>query len=82
MTLVHLAINFCLSALTRRAMTRWTGKPRTVLSWKDYLRKVAPTGEIVPESLSPKATVNRGKRISWLVSPSLIHKAFSDEYFD
>ncbi|XP_037334846.2 solute carrier family 35 member C2 isoform X3 [Pungitius pungitius] len=43
MTLVHLAINFCLSALTRRAMTCWTGKPRTILSWKDYLRKVAPT---------------------------------------
>ncbi|XP_029011938.1 solute carrier family 35 member C2 [Betta splendens] len=43
MTLVHLAINFCLSALTRRALQRWTGKPRVILSWRDYLRKVAPT---------------------------------------
>lgn len=43
MTLVHLVIIFCLSALTRRAMLCWTGKPRVVLSWRDYLRKVAPT---------------------------------------
>ncbi|KAM3617926.1 uncharacterized protein V6R79_012776 [Siganus canaliculatus] len=43
MTLVHLTINFCLSALTRRLMQCWTGKPRVVLNWTDYLRKVAPT---------------------------------------
>ncbi|XP_041655630.1 solute carrier family 35 member C2 [Cheilinus undulatus] len=43
MTLVHLTIIFCLSALTRRAMQLWTGKPRIILSWRDYLRKVAPT---------------------------------------
>ncbi|KAI9531307.1 hypothetical protein NQZ68_000805 [Dissostichus eleginoides] len=43
MTLVHLAINFCLTALTRRAMQCWTGKPRIILSWTDYLHKVAPT---------------------------------------
>ncbi|KAF0036624.1 hypothetical protein F2P81_011936 [Scophthalmus maximus] len=43
MTLVHLTIIFCLSALTRRAMQFWTGKPRVILSWKDYLIKVAPT---------------------------------------
>ncbi|XP_045913498.1 solute carrier family 35 member C2-like isoform X3 [Micropterus dolomieu] len=43
MTLVHLSINFCLSALTRRSMQSWTGKPRIILSWRDYLRKVAPT---------------------------------------
>lgn len=43
MTLVHLTINFCLSALTRRLMQCWTGKPRIVLNWTDYLRKVAPT---------------------------------------
>ncbi|XP_061758725.1 solute carrier family 35 member C2 isoform X2 [Nerophis ophidion] len=43
MTLVHLAINFCLSALTRRAMKCWTGKSRVILSWTDYLYKVAPT---------------------------------------
>ncbi|PWA32889.1 hypothetical protein CCH79_00016430 [Gambusia affinis] len=37
MTLVHLGVNFCLSALTRRAMQCWTGKPRIILTWKDYL---------------------------------------------
>ncbi|XP_026189124.1 solute carrier family 35 member C2 [Mastacembelus armatus] len=43
MTLVHLAINFCLSALTRRAMQCWTGKSRTILNWTDYIYKVVPT---------------------------------------
>ncbi|KAM3871659.1 solute carrier family 35 member C2-like [Diretmus argenteus] len=43
MTLVHLTIIFCLSTLTRQAMQCWTGKPRVILSWSDYLRKVAPT---------------------------------------
>nr|XP_057907330.1 solute carrier family 35 member C2 isoform X2 [Doryrhamphus excisus] len=43
MTLVHLAINFCLSALTRRAIQCWTGKTGVLLSWTDYLRRVAPT---------------------------------------
>uniref|UniRef100_A0A3B4FS35 Solute carrier family 35 member C2 n=1 Tax=Pundamilia nyererei TaxID=303518 RepID=A0A3B4FS35_9CICH len=45
MTLVHLTIIFCLSALTRQAVQWWTGKPRVTLRWKEYLRKVAPTGE-------------------------------------
>lgn len=43
MTLVHLTMIFCLSCLTRCAMERWTGKPRVLLSWTDYLTKVAPT---------------------------------------
>ncbi|XP_008316509.1 solute carrier family 35 member C2 [Cynoglossus semilaevis] len=43
MTLVHLIIIFCLSALTRQIMLCWTGKPRVVLNWTDYFRKVAPT---------------------------------------
>lgn len=43
MTLVHLSIIFCLSALTRRALLCITGKQRVVLGWKDYLYKVAPT---------------------------------------
>ncbi|XP_040907762.1 solute carrier family 35 member C2 [Toxotes jaculatrix] len=43
MTLVHLAINFSLSALTRRVMQSRTGKPRIILSWTEYLLKVAPT---------------------------------------
>ncbi|KAL1021206.1 hypothetical protein UPYG_G00010150 [Umbra pygmaea] len=42
MTLVHLTIIFCLSTLTRLAMEWWTGKPRVMLKWKDYLSKVAP----------------------------------------
>ncbi|XP_034028031.1 solute carrier family 35 member C2 isoform X2 [Thalassophryne amazonica] len=43
MTLVHLVVIFCLSTLTRRVMQWWTRKPRVILGWKDYLRKVAPT---------------------------------------
>nr|XP_015220302.1 PREDICTED: solute carrier family 35 member C2 [Lepisosteus oculatus]XP_015220303.1 PREDICTED: solute carrier family 35 member C2 [Lepisosteus oculatus]XP_015220304.1 PREDICTED: solute carrier family 35 member C2 [Lepisosteus oculatus] len=43
MTLVHLVMIFCLSALTRSAMQGWTGKPRVLLSWTQYLTKVAPT---------------------------------------
>lgn len=43
MTLVHLTVIFCLSALTRHAMYCWTGKPRVILNWRVYLRKVAPT---------------------------------------
>lgn len=43
MTLVHLTIIFCLSTLTRHAVHCWTGKSRVVLSWRDYLVKVAPT---------------------------------------
>uniref|UniRef100_A0A3Q3X6C0 Solute carrier family 35 member C2 n=1 Tax=Mola mola TaxID=94237 RepID=A0A3Q3X6C0_MOLML len=43
MTLVHIAMIFCLSALTRRILQCCTGKARIVLSWTDYLRKVAPT---------------------------------------
>ncbi|XP_067096728.1 solute carrier family 35 member C2 isoform X1 [Osmerus mordax] len=43
MTLVHLSIIFSLSALSRWALQCWTGKPRVVLSWADYIFKVAPT---------------------------------------
>ncbi|RVE70217.1 hypothetical protein OJAV_G00062750 [Oryzias javanicus] len=43
MTLVHLVVIFCLSALTRRILQLWTGKPRVVLKWAVYFRKVAPT---------------------------------------
>lgn len=44
MTLVHIIFIFWLSTLTRSILQWWTGKPRVVLSWKDYLTKVAPTG--------------------------------------
>ncbi|TRY96648.1 hypothetical protein DNTS_024262 [Danionella cerebrum] len=43
MTLMHLTIIFCFSALTRTLMQCWTNKPRTTLPWKIYLSKVAPT---------------------------------------
>ncbi|XP_041860745.1 solute carrier family 35 member C2 [Melanotaenia boesemani] len=43
MTLVHLTVNFYLSALTRWIMQSCTGKQRVILSWRDYLWKVAPT---------------------------------------
>lgn len=43
MTLVHLAVIFCLSSMTRCAMRCWTRKPRVTLSWKVYFYKVAPT---------------------------------------
>ncbi|KAG7323038.1 hypothetical protein KOW79_012740 [Hemibagrus wyckioides] len=43
MTLCHLIIIFCLSAMTRCAMQCWTRKTRVTLSWKDYCYKVAPT---------------------------------------
>lgn len=43
MTLMHLTIIFCLSALTRRALLCSTGKQRVILGWRDYLYKVAPT---------------------------------------
>lgn len=44
MTLVHITIIFSLSAATRRILHSWTGKPRIILNWADYLQRVAPTG--------------------------------------
>lgn len=44
MTLVHITIIFSLSAVTRRILQSWTGKPRVLLNWTDYLHRVAPTG--------------------------------------
>lgn len=46
MTLVHIAIIFSLSTATRRILHGWTGKPRVVLGWADYLHRVAPTGRV------------------------------------
>ncbi|CAL9703693.1 unnamed protein product [Knipowitschia caucasica] len=43
MTLVHMLIIFVLSAATRRALQSVTGKPRVLLSWRDYVCKAAPT---------------------------------------
>lgn len=44
MTLVHITIIFSLSAITRKILHSWTGKPRVLLNWTDYLHRVAPTG--------------------------------------
>ncbi|KAM4622741.1 solute carrier family 35 member C2 [Discoglossus pictus] len=43
MTLVHLLMIFLLSALCRTLVKCFSGRPQVVLSWSDYLRKVAPT---------------------------------------
>ncbi|XP_050775013.1 solute carrier family 35 member C2 isoform X1 [Gopherus flavomarginatus] len=43
MTLLHLLVIFLLSALTRALMHCCTKRPRVVLTWADYLRRVAPT---------------------------------------
>uniref|UniRef100_K7G1M0 Solute carrier family 35 member C2 n=1 Tax=Pelodiscus sinensis TaxID=13735 RepID=K7G1M0_PELSI len=43
MTLLHLLVIFLLSALTRALMRCYTKRSRVVLSWTDYLRRVAPT---------------------------------------
>ncbi|MGH0125779.1 UNVERIFIED_CONTAM: hypothetical protein FKN15_046534 [Acipenser sinensis] len=56
MTLVHLMIIFILAAVTRTLMQCWTGKPRVVLGWSQYLTKAAPTGQqcaITERVLSP-----------------------------
>uniref|UniRef100_A0A674JE18 Solute carrier family 35 member C2 n=1 Tax=Terrapene triunguis TaxID=2587831 RepID=A0A674JE18_9SAUR len=43
MTLLHLLVIFLLSALTRALMHCCTKRSRVVLTWDDYLRRVAPT---------------------------------------
>ncbi|KAG8538890.1 hypothetical protein GDO81_021832, partial [Engystomops pustulosus] len=43
MTLVHLLMIFILSSLSRTLMTCVSGRARVILSWSDYLKKVAPT---------------------------------------
>lgn len=77
MTLVHIAMIFCLSALTRRILQCCTGKARIVLSWTDYLRKVAPTGEKVvvlpnrPFSFSSESRLVCCMLAHWLCYPKL-----------
>lgn len=78
MTLVHLAINFCLSALARQVMQRCTGKPRIVLSWRDYLRKVAPTGKTLAHTLFREQHIRKGLTVTsyhvqWLITLSTKH---------
>ncbi|XP_067410009.1 solute carrier family 35 member C2 isoform X2 [Emydura macquarii macquarii] len=43
MTLLHLLVIFLLSALTRALMRCCTKRSRVVLTWADYLKRVAPT---------------------------------------
>ncbi|KAE8575496.1 hypothetical protein XENTR_v10003853 [Xenopus tropicalis] len=43
MTLVHLIMIFLLSGFSRLLAACYTGHPRVILPWKDYLKKVAPT---------------------------------------
>lgn len=43
MTMLHLAVIFLFSALSRALVQCSSHKARVVLSWTDYLRRVAPT---------------------------------------
>nr|XP_033770908.1 solute carrier family 35 member C2 isoform X2 [Geotrypetes seraphini] len=43
MTLVHMAMIFAMSAISRLLMQCWTRRSRVVLSWTEYLKRVAPT---------------------------------------
>ncbi|XP_032897922.1 solute carrier family 35 member C2 [Amblyraja radiata] len=43
MTLVHLAMTFVLSGISRTLVSWYTGKPHICLSWKPYLKRVAAT---------------------------------------
>ncbi|XP_043334569.1 solute carrier family 35 member C2 isoform X2 [Cervus elaphus] len=44
MTMLHLAVIFLFSALSRALVQCSSHRARVVLSWPDYLRRVAPTG--------------------------------------
>lgn len=44
MTMLHLAVIFLFSALSRALVQCSSHRARVVLSWTDYLRRVAPTG--------------------------------------
>lgn len=44
MTMLHLAVIFLFSALSRALVQCSSHRARVVLSWADYLRRVAPTG--------------------------------------
>ena len=39
--IVHLVLKFCLAGICRYSWTRYTGEDRVVLSWREYLSKVA-----------------------------------------
>lgn len=44
MTMLHLAVIFLFSALSRALVQCSSHRARVVLSWTDYLKRVAPTG--------------------------------------
>lgn len=48
MTMLHLAVIFLFSALSRALVQCSSHRARVVLSWPDYLRRVAPTGTCLP----------------------------------
>lgn len=48
MTMLHLAVIFLFSALSRALVQCSSHRARVVLSWPDYLRRVAPTGARLP----------------------------------
>lgn len=53
MTMLHLAVIFLFSALSRALVQCSSHRARVVLSWTDYLRRVAPTG-MCPQAAGPR----------------------------
>lgn len=54
MTMLHLAVIFLFSALSRALVQCSSHRARVVLSWTDYLRRVAPTGRSSMRSAARK----------------------------
>ncbi|XP_036178485.1 solute carrier family 35 member C2 isoform X6 [Myotis myotis] len=76
MTMLHLAVIFLFSALSRALVQCSSHRTRVVLSWTDYLRRVAPTAlaTALDVGLSNWSflyiTVSLGRRWSWWSSSS------------
>lgn len=64
MTMLHLAVIFLFSALSRALVQCSSHRARVVLSWTDYLRRVAPTGVCLGED--PSGPAGNERKASWL----------------
>lgn len=56
MTMLHLAVIFLFSALSRALVQCSSHRARVVLSWTDYLRRVAPTGRPSVRGAAPRSS--------------------------
>ena len=61
MTMLHLAVIFLFSALSRALAQCSSHRARVVLSWPDYLRRVAPTGTCLPAGRSGGQLRGKGR---------------------